>query len=158
MGFATADLNGDGSLDLAVANNTGNSITVLLGNGDGTLNTTTTATYAAGNGPTSIAVADYNGDGILDLAVTDQTDNAVSLLIGLPGGTFSSNFELPVGTTPLSITTADFNNNGLPDVAVANNGSNTVSVILNDATSSTTTSSNGATSTAFPNGLNTSFT
>jgi hypothetical protein len=91
-------------------------------------------TFAAGNGPKSIAVADFNIDGHPDLVVADQNDNAVSLLLGLGGGQFGANFELAVGTDPVSILSADFNGDNKPDVAVANQGSNTASVILNTST------------------------
>src|SRR5580704_642903 len=85
---ASADFNGDNILDLAVANNgaatstnSGDSVSILLGNGDGTFGTATD--FPAGNGPTSIAIADYNVDGFPDLAVTAQSDNSVALMLGL---------------------------------------------------------------------------
>ena len=94
-------------------------------------------------------MADYNIDGLLDLAVTDQGDNAISLLLNLSGGTFGPNFQLPAGTNPVSIATADFNGDSRPDVAIANNGSNNVSVIL-DSSNFSPTSSNAFTGTGFP--------
>lgn len=149
---ATGDFNGDGILDLAVANNTDDTVSILLGqsgtNGKATGTFGTHTDFQAGAGPTSIAVADYNLDGISDLAVTDSTSNTISLLFGLTGGSFNANFELNVGTDPLSVATADFTGNGRPDVAIANNASNTVSVILNST--STSTSSTGGQGTQFP--------
>lgn len=148
---ATGDFNGDGITDLAVANHTDNTVSILFGqaNSTGTANGTFGAPtdFEAGSGPNSIAVADYNRDGIQDLAVADSTGNAVALLFGLTGGSFSTPFVLNVGNDPLSIGTADFDGNGTPDGAIANNASNTVSVILNQ-TSSTTTP--GAAGTQFP--------
>jgi type II/III secretion system protein/VCBS repeat protein len=142
---ATGDFTGNTVLDLAVANNgaptstlSGNTVSILLGQVNASGNPTgtfgTKLDFPAGNGPTSIAVADYNIDGRLDLVVTDQTDNAISLLLGLGGGLFGPNLELPVETNPVSVATADFNAAGRPDVAVANRGSNTVTVILNEST------------------------
>ncbi len=147
---STDDLNGDTVLDLAVANKGENTVSVLLGLGTTTTSTTAGTTsvgngtfaaetvYPAGGEPTSIAVADYNIDGLPDLAVADETDNAVSVLLNLGSGTFGPNFELPAGTGPDSIVTADFNGDSKPDVATANNGSDNVSVILNSSNFSPT--------------------
>ena len=137
---ATGDFNGDGIPDVATANFTDNTVSVLLGQAaaNGTANGTlaTRTDYPAGAGPTSIAVADYNRDGIPDLAVTDSTNNAIAILFGGIGGAFLTPFQLNVGTDPVSIVTADFDGDGTPDGAVADNGSNDVSVILNKSASS----------------------
>lgn len=150
---ATGDFNGDSVLDLAVANNTDNTVSILLGvptaanpnAGSGTFHTQVAFPTAAG--PTSLALADYNVDGQLDIAVAASGDNAVSVLLNLSGGIFGPHFELPVGTDPVSIVTADFDANGKPDVATANKGSNTLSVILNN---SNFTTGNGFAGTPFP--------
>jgi len=142
---ATGDFNGDTVLDLAVANNgaptntnTGNTVSVLLGQVDASGKATgtfgTKVDFPAGTAPASIAVADFNVDGRLDLAVADQTDNAVSILLGLGNGLFGPNFEIPVETNPVSVASADFDANGRPDLAIANRGSNTATVILNNST------------------------
>jgi Bacterial type II and III secretion system protein/FG-GAP-like repeat len=151
---AAADFNGDNILDLAVANNgagtatlSGDSVSILLGVGNGTFGATTN--FPAGNGPTSIAIADYNVDGRPDLAVTAQTDNAVSLLLGIGDGTFAPFFEFPVETNPVSLATAIFTDSGQPDLAVANNGSSTVSVIINS--SAFASANQASTGTQFPN-------
>lgn len=149
---ATGDFNSDGVTDLAIANSgapstatdgtvvTGNSVSILLGNpnpnqvdtGNGTF--TTPTAYAAGTGPTSIAVADYNQDGFPDLAMSDSLDNAVSILFNEGTGIFTSSIpEIPVGTDPVSIVTADFNGEGIPDAATADNGAAEATVILNSA-------------------------
>ncbi|MGC1830197.1 MAG: FG-GAP-like repeat-containing protein [Candidatus Acidiferrales bacterium] len=154
---SAADFNGDGFPDLAVANNgaptstlSGNSVSILFGNGDGTFNTSTEASYPAGNGPTSIAVAQYALSGLNDLAVTDQTDNAVSVLFNTGAGVFSLNHELSLSpdTDPVSIVSADFNGDTRPDAAVVNDGSNDVSVILNELNFSNTASNLLATPTS----------
>jgi len=74
----TADFNGDGKLDLAVANDSSNTISVLLGNGDGSFGAA--QNYATGSGPLSVAVGDFNGDGKLDLVTANAGD--VSVLLG----------------------------------------------------------------------------
>ena len=155
----TGDFNGDGLIDLVVAdsgapissNEVGNSVSVFLGNGDGTFGTTAIPRIdaASGTNPTSIAVADYNVDGRPDLAVTAQGDNSVALLLGNGDGTFSTFFELALGTSPDSCVTADFNGDSIPDLAVTNNGSNSASIILNS--SSFIGSTSGVAGTQFPN-------
>ncbi|HLV93854.1 MAG TPA: FG-GAP-like repeat-containing protein [Candidatus Acidoferrales bacterium] len=137
---ATGDFNGDAITDLAIANNKDNTVSILVGQAGSTGAANGTfggrVDYEAGTGPSSIAVADYNLDGIEDLAVADSGGNAIALLFGLTGGTFNVPFVLNAGNDPLSIFTADFDGNGTPDAAIANNASNTVSVILNNSTSS----------------------
>ncbi|MGC1382766.1 MAG: FG-GAP-like repeat-containing protein [Candidatus Acidiferrales bacterium] len=156
---APGDFNGDGIIDVAVAdsgaptnaNEVGNSVSIFLGNGDGTFGTVAVPRqdFPAGTNPTSIAVADYNVDGRPDLAVTAQGDNSVALLLGAGSGTFSQYFELALGTAPDSCVTADFNGDGIPDLAVTNNGSNTMSIILNS--SSFIGSATAPPGTQFPN-------
>jgi hypothetical protein len=91
-GMVTADLNGDGIPDLATANFDDNTVTVLLGNGDGTFqgplwlgggNTSsqTALTFPAGTGPYSIQAANFSGNGIPSLAVVDETSTSVSMLV-----------------------------------------------------------------------------
>ena len=81
MGVAAADFNNDGKLDLAVANYLDGTITLLLGNGDGTFTQAAGSPCAVGHGPYRIATADFNGDGKLDLAVANVTDGTVSILL-----------------------------------------------------------------------------
>jgi hypothetical protein len=132
-GIAAADFNGDGVADLAVTNSgggTGNTVSVLLGNGDGTFQQQ--QTYTTGTNPYGIAVGDFNGVGIPDLAVTNAGDNTVSVLLGNGDGTFQPQQTYPTGATPVGIAVADFNGDGNADLAVANNNANslTVSVLL----------------------------
>src|SRR5713101_2109196 len=65
----TADFNGDGRLDLAVANAGSNDVSILLGNGDGTFQAA--QNYASGGTPVSLAVGDFNSDGKLDLVTAN---------------------------------------------------------------------------------------
>jgi hypothetical protein len=125
--IVAGDFNGDGHLDMAVANEFSNDISVFLGNGDGTFQTQ--VTYAVGSGPQAIAAGDFNGDGRLDLAVANSFDNTVSVLLGNGDGTFQPAVEYAVGGFPISLVAGDFNGDGRLDMAVANTAG-TVSVLL----------------------------
>ena len=81
-----ADLNGDGIPDIVTANYGSDTVSVLLGNGNGTFQPQ--QTFAAGSGPASVAVADLNGDGKLDLVVGNRNASTVSVLLGNGNGTF----------------------------------------------------------------------
>lgn len=132
--IATGDFNRDGIIDLAVGNFNGNNATtvsVLLGNGDGTFGRN--AAYATGQRPYGVATADFNGDGRKDIATLNVNDNTVSILLGGPGGVFQPAVSYPVGNVGQqgAITVGDFNGDGKPDIAVTNFAAGTVSVLLN---------------------------
>ena len=134
------DFSGDGHADLAVVNESGASVSILLGAGNGGF--APQIPYATGPGPWSVAVADFNQDGVLDLAVTNYSSgtlgDTVSILLGTGGGTFGSQTTFASGLGPVSVAAGDFNEDGLPDLAIANassasafNGGSTVSILLN---------------------------
>src|SRR5207249_3207890 len=103
-------------------------VSILLGNGDGTFRPATTV--AAGGSPASVAIGDFNRDGIPDLAVANYYYNVVSVLLGNGDGTFRPAVTTATGANPASVAVADLNRDGVPDLAVANYYSNTVSVLL----------------------------
>jgi len=124
-----ADLNGDGRLDLVVANHDSGSITVLLGKPDGTFSPG--VDYGVGQGPRALATGDFNGDGILDLAVLNSGDNSVSILQGMGDGTFQIMVTLAVGNMPTAAVVGDFNHDGKLDLAIANGATpGSVSILL----------------------------
>jgi len=142
-----ADFNGDGFLDLAVANQGDNSISLFRGNGDGTFtqfpaspflltNTTAiseTAPVAMVSGNFRNQVNPINRGAQVDLAVVNQGSNNVSILLSTVDQNLNvtlaeaSNSPIKVGTTPVAIATGDLNADGVPDLAVINQGSATVS-------------------------------
>jgi hypothetical protein len=132
--LAVGDLNGDGNLDVVAANPQRASISVFLGSADGTSMSaaiTTPIGIVGGSQPYSTAIADFNGDGVNDVAVGDIVNGPINVLLGKGDGTF----EEPVpyttsGTGPFIIWTADFNLDGIADLATANRGSREVSVLL----------------------------
>jgi uncharacterized protein (TIGR03437 family) len=132
ISMATLDLNHDGILDLVVADaggSTSGAVYVLLGKGDGTF--TTAGSYAVGKNPLSVTIADFNGDGNPDLAVT-AADNTVTILLGAGNGAFSRGSSFQTGTSPQYIAAGDVNHDGKLDLVVANEGDQTVSVFLGD--------------------------
>src|SRR3989442_1019108 len=128
---AVGDFNGDGRLDLAVANFGSNDVSVLLGNGDGTFQAA--LSFAAGSGPSSVAVGDFNGDGNLDLAVANSGSSYPSVLLGNGDGTFQAALSFAGRSGTSSVAVGDFNGDGKLDLAVANlvaGDSSSVSVLL----------------------------
>ncbi len=129
---AVGDVNGDGKLDLVVANGyadntyTNGAVSVLLGNGDGTFQAP--VSYGSGGvDAVSVAVADVNGDGKLDLVVANQcidvncANGSVSVLLGNGDGTFQPAVSYGSGgQTADSVAIGDVNGDGKPDLVVAN--------------------------------------
>ena len=127
--IAAADFNGDGIPDLAIVNYGSNTLTILLGNGDGTFRATAVSP-ATGAYPMSVVVGDFNGDGKADLAVANYFGNTVTILLGNGDGTFTQAASPSAGYYPTSITTGDFNGDGKTDLAIANSNNNTVTILL----------------------------
>jgi hypothetical protein len=126
--IVVADFNGDKKPDLAVANFSEGTISVLLGNGNGTFQEK--HDYPTGDGPFTLAQGKFLGNGKLDL-VTANNSNTVSVLLGNGDGTVQPVQNYKAGYSPASVAVGDFNGDGKPDLAVANRGDSTISVLLN---------------------------
>jgi uncharacterized protein (DUF2141 family) len=132
---AIADVNGDGKPDALVANRGTSTLGVLLGNGSGgfTLQASSPST-GTGSRPTSVAVADFNGDGKLDALVTNTDAGTLAVLLGNGSGSFTlqtAGFNTGAISNTFGLTVADVNGDRKPDALVANTSSNTLSVLLN---------------------------
>jgi hypothetical protein len=122
---------GDDKLDVAVANigyEGLSSISVLLGRGDGTFSEA--RSYPSNDHPTKLAIADFNGDGKVDLVVGNKLDSAVSVLLGNGDGTFQKPIKYSVGSYPYSVAVGDFNGHKKQDLVVANNVSHSLSILM----------------------------
>jgi hypothetical protein len=126
------DFRGDGHKDLAVANAFSNSVSVILGNGDGTFQPAQSVSPGVqGAEPYGIAIADFNGDGHQDLVLNNAYTDNVSILLGNGDGTFQPARLYGTRFTPFGVAVGDFNGDGRPDVATTNAGSNSVSILIN---------------------------
>ena len=148
--IAVGDLNGDGKLDVAVASLGSNAVSVFL-------NTTPLGaappSFAARADlslvafvESAVALADINGDGKLDVAVTSAAADTVAILVNTTGSgaavpAFAAERDFPTGADPESIAVGDFNGDGVPDLAVATFYGQTISVLLDTSAAGATTAS-----------------
>jgi len=126
---ATGDLNGDGIPDLVVTTLNSSTLTILLGNGDGTFRSV--AGPNVGVGAYCVGIGDFNGDGKLDIAVGNNAGTALTILLGNGDGTFRPMATHPIaGGLPESIAVADLNGDGKPDLVVSNYSGPMFSILL----------------------------
>jgi len=128
-----ADVNGDGSLDLLIANGSG-SVTIYLGDGKGAFAQANGSPFASGQESNDIATGDFNGDGKLDVAIANHGAKLVSVLLGNGKGQFSnapgSPFAVDSNPHPHGIAVADFNGDKKPDIAIDSWAENKVLVMF----------------------------
>ncbi len=129
---ALADLNRDGILDIVTLNSVGEGggVAVLLGNGNGTFQTAqsySSGTYSYSYG---LTVADFNKDGKIDVVVSDNAGNTVTVLLGSGDGTLQEPTAYIVGSGPTNLVAVDLDGDGNQDLVVCSNESSSVSVLL----------------------------
>jgi hypothetical protein len=132
MVVAVGDLNEDGAQDVVTANTFSSDVSVLLGNGDGTLQVQ--QRFSAGIWPYHLALADLNADGALDVVVPNRDPYAgpgdLSILLGNGNGTLQPEVRIPAGSQPMGVVVADINNDSKPDLAVTLHGENQIAIRL----------------------------
>lgn len=129
--IAAADFNKDGRLDLVTANGNGgrgNTVSVILGNGDGTFRTP--RTFVVGANPAHVVTADFNHDGIPDIATSNNSGDSVSILIEKGDGTFAPQLVYGTVALPIGLAAGDLDGDGKVDLVVASDSVNQVSVLL----------------------------
>ena len=132
---AASDLNQDGKVDLAVANQGSDNVSVLLGDGNAGFTAAAGSPIAVGNGPTPLLALDVNGDAHKDLVAANLFDDDLSVLLGDGSGGFTEAASSPfaLGDGPSSLASADVNRDGKPDLAAPGNFSDTVTLLLNSS-------------------------
>ncbi|MBV5310346.1 FG-GAP-like repeat-containing protein, partial [Chromatium okenii] len=135
---ASADIDGDGKLDLIVANSNDRTVSVLKNTSfTGAVGFAVKTDFATGEYPTSVTTDDIDGDGKLDLIVANDGGSVSVLRNTSTSGklSFAEKVDFAAGSTPYAVTNTDVDGDGKPDLIVANRNSNTISVLLNTSTS-----------------------
>jgi hypothetical protein len=127
------DFNGDHITDLAILNAGTSTIQIFLGTGEPATPFSAGATLTTGSTPVGLVTGDFNGDGILDLAVA--ASDGVEVLYGSGGGAFLSYVSTSIGGAASSLAVADFNKDGYPDI-VAVSGT-TLSILISNGAAMT---------------------
>lgn len=135
---AIGDVNGDGRTDLAVAHLSEGgperdleAVTILLGRGDGAFTPAPDSPFQAGKSSTAVAIGDFDGDGIGDVAVANMGSDDVTVLLGGRSGLWpAKGSPFSVGKGPTSVALGDLNGDGRADIVTGNWGSGDVSLVL----------------------------
>jgi len=127
-----SDVDLDGEIDLVVANRGSDDVSVLLGFGDGTFADPIVSSTGPGTGPYSLAIADFNQDGVPDVVTANFMSNDASVLIGVGNGAFDPPLSAgSMGNFPYGVVAGDWDDDGRPDIATCNALSNDVTVRKN---------------------------
>lgn len=154
-----ADIDGDGKSDMIVANMNANSISVFRNTSSaGSITTSSFAapvTLTTGSNPYSVATGDADGDGKIDIVVTNQLSNTVSVFRNnsvtgsITSGSFDTRIDFVTATNPVQVVLADIDGDGKTELVVTNKDASTISVFKNNATSGVINSASFATKVDF---------
>ena len=132
LAVEAADLNGDGNIDLVIGEFKNNGIKIMDGDGTGGFITPPApqvAHLATGGGPQELVLKDFDGDGTIDIAVANSTNNVVSVFRGRGDGTFWARKGFLAGVYPAALASADFDRNGQPDMVTGDYSGGTLTVL-----------------------------
>ena len=148
------DFNNDGKSDLAITNQGAASLTILLGNGDGTFAQASGSPISVGTFPRAVAVGNFNGDANQDLIVSNGGADNIGVLLGNGNGTFTNapNSPFATGDAPFHAVIGNFNGDAHSDFAVALLGDSAIRIYLGNGNGTFTQSGS-----AIPAGTFTSF-
>ena len=126
------DMNRDGIVDLVIANRNSDDVSVLLGRGDGSFQAAIVTSTGAGTGPYSLAIADFDLDGVPDVVTANFVTSTASVLLGRGDGGFEALVSAGVvGGFSYGVAAGDFNGDGKPDFAIANAVADNVAIVIN---------------------------
>lgn len=129
--ITAGDFNGDGLVDMALANFSASNLPIILATSTSGFGTPIFLSNG-GTNPSAIASADFNGDGRLDIAVAQYNSSEVSVHMGNGTGGFGGFVNHLVGNSPISIAVGDFNKDGHLDIVAANYNGNNISILINN--------------------------
>jgi Leucine-rich repeat (LRR) protein len=152
LGMAAGDVDGDGDIDIAITDESANTVTVVLNDGMANFTAAPNSPFSTGGmNPNNIALGDLDGDGDLDIVAGNDNSNSNNIAVLRNNGTgnFSAPTLYPVGDRPRAITLGDVDGDGDLDVAVGNCGTTvSVSVLLNSGSGTFSTQAAGSPFTA----------
>jgi hypothetical protein len=129
VAIASGSLSGSTNAGLAIVNQADNTVSVYLGNGDGTFVASSQSPLATDTTPTGVAIADFTQQGNGGIAVANTAAGTVTVFADLGSGLFATALEPPAGTNPTAIVAGAFTNSTFPDIAVTNNLSGTAGLV-----------------------------